>query len=307
MGVVRMIVKITKTGVYDLPMADYHSQCTDTLVMGSSDAVLLANSTPAHLRASWDEEDESSKQADMGKIAHALLLEPFLSNSSIVVIEADDWRKKATQELRDDARASGKTPILSRDYDRAHKIVRAVMANSVAAELLREGQAEKSWFAKDEKTGLYKKCRPDFFNTDRIIIDIKTVASASPEFLKRRVYDGGWFQQAPWYCEVVELVERAPAKGYCWIIVEQEPPYAVVIRKPLDNVLMHGHRLNQQAFALFARCAASDYWPAYGDEVEELGLPDFAYYRLEESAVREDARGMDAARWGRALETTPFG
>lgn len=298
--------KITQSGRYDLTMDEYHGQPADTLSMSSSDAILLNGATPAHLRAAWLEENDNSKASDLGTIIHSLILEPHRTEKAVVVVRANDWRTKAAQEMREGARVLGKTPILEHELGAAHDAVQAVMDHHVAAELLREGDAEQSWFAKDKATGLYLKCRPDFFTKSRIIIDIKTVASASPEFLMRRVYDGGWFQQAPWYCDVVERVDRLPAEGYCWICVEQKPPHAVVVRKPPYAALMHGHRLNQQAFATFAKCAAENNWPAYSEEIEELGLPDFAYYRLEESALRSEGRGMEAVKLAREIGANPF-
>lgn len=302
-----MMALVTKTGVYDLTMAQYHGQPADALCMGSSDAVILTNATPAHLQAAWHEDDDGSKASDLGTVIHALILEPHRADKQLAVVSADDWRTKAARELREDARARGRTPILEKDLDGARNAVQCVMDHPVAAQLLSEGQAERSWFAKDKTTGLYKKCRPDFFTTGRVIVDVKSVASCAPEFLQRRVFDGGWFQQAPWYCDVVERVDGAPANGYCWICVEQRPPHAVVVRRPPDTVLMHGHRLNQEAFATFARCVATNSWPAYGEEIEDLSLPSFALFRLEEAAVATEARGMEAVTYSRQTGASPFG
>lgn len=298
---------VTKSGVYDLTMDEYHGQPCDKLCMGSSDAVLLTNSTPAHLRASWTEEDDDNKASDLGTIIHTLILEPHRAEKQLVIVNADNWRSKAAQEQRDEARMRGRTPILEKDLDGARNAVQCVMDHPVAAALLAEGAAEKSWFARDEATGLYKKCRPDFFTSQRIIVDVKSVASCAPDFLQRRVYDGGWFQRAPWYCDVVERVDGAPAKGYCWICVEQKAPHAVVVRKPPDTILMHGHRLNQEAFALFAKCVATNSWPAYGNDIEDLTLPSFALYRLEETAVAAEAKGMEAVTYSRQTGASPFG
>lgn len=298
---------VTKTGIYDLTMDQYHGQPADALCMGSSDAVILTNATPAHLQASWLDDSDDSKASDLGTIIHTLILEPHRAEKQLAIVQADDWRTKVAREQRDDARARGMTPILEKDLDGAHAAVRAVMEHPIAGQLLSDGKAEQSYFAKDEKTGLYRKCRPDFYTSSRIIVDVKSVTSASPEFLQRRVYDGGWFQQAPWYCDVVERVESKPAQGYCWICVEQKAPNAVVVRRPPDTVLMHGHRLNEEAFALFAKCVAEKHWPAYGDEIEDLSLPSFALYRLEETAVAAEAKGMEAVRYSRETGASPFG
>jgi hypothetical protein len=299
---------ITKSGVYDLPMAEYRGQPADAMSMASSDAITLTDSTPAHLQASWAYDGDDSKEADLGTIIHTLILEPHRKASAIEIIDAADWRSKAAQEARDAARAAGKTPILPKHVKQVEGAVAAVRAHPVAAALLSKGKAEQSWFAKDKTTGLYLKARTDFFTEDRIILDVKSVASASPEFLQRRVYDGGWFQQSPWYCDVVERVDGSPAKGYAWIIVEQKPPHSVVIRRPDANTLMHGHRLNQKAFATFARCVKENQWPSWSDSVEDLTLPTFAMYRLEEDGVKDETakRGLEALAWHEQTGAHPF-
>lgn len=300
---------ITKSGVYDLTMAEYRGQPADALSVAASDAILLTDSTPAHVKASWAEEDEGSKEADLGSLIHTLILEPHRKDKAVVVIDADSFMTKIAREQRDGARAAGKIPVLTKHLKQAEGAVAAVRAHPVASALLAKGHAEQSWFAQDKATGLYRKARTDFFNAQRIIVDIKTVGSASPDFIQRRVYDGGWFQQAPWHCDVVERVEGQPAAGYCWVIVEQKPPHCVVVRKPTDTVLMHGHRLNQRAIEIFDRCNKTGQWPGYSDAIEELNLPTFAMFRLEEAGVADETnpkRGLEALAWHEQTGAHPF-
>jgi hypothetical protein len=289
-------------------MAEYRGQPADAISMASSDAMTLTDSTPAHLQAKWADDSDDSKEADLGTIIHTLILEPHRKEASIAIIDAADWKTKAAQTARDDARAAGLTPILPKHLKQAEGAVAAVAAHPVAAQLLSKGAAEQSWFAKDKATGLYLKARTDFFTTDRIILDLKSVASAAPDFLQRRVYDGGWFQQSPWYCDVVERVDGSPAKGYAWIIVEQKPPHSVVVRMPTNTMLAHGHRLNQRAFATFAQCVKRNEWPSYSQTVEELGLPSFALFRLEEDDQESGGvkRGLEALAWHEQTGAHPF-
>ena len=298
---------ITTSGVYDLDMATYRGQPADAMSMASSDAVILTETTPAHLRAAWADTEDNSKEADLGTLIHALVLEPHRKHGLIAEIDAADYKTKAAQEARDAAREAGKIPVLPKHLKQAEGAVQAVRNHPVAAALLAEGEAEQSWFAKDRATGLYLKCRPDFFTRKRIIVDIKSVASAAPDFLQRRVYDGRWFQQAPWYCDVVERVDGKPAAGYCWLVVEQKPPHSVVIRRPPDTVLMHGHRLNQQAIATMARCVATDQWPSWSDTIEDLSLPSYAMFRLEEDGVVNEGKDrMAALRWSEETGANVF-
>lgn len=301
-------MKITASGVYDLPMSAYRGQPADAMSMASSDAVILTESTPAHLQAAWADDSDDSKEADLGTLIHALILEPHRKDKMLAVIDAEDFKTKDARQKRDDARAAGLLPVLPKHLAQAEGAVAAVKRHPVAAQLLAEGDAERSWFAKDKATGLYLKARPDFFTKGRVILDIKSVASAAPDFLQRRVYDGCWFMQAPWYCDVVERVDGRPAAGYAWIVVEQKPPHSVVIRKPTDTMLMHGHRLNQKAFATFAQCVKTGQWPSYSTSIEDLSLPTFALYRLEEEGLADEQkpkRGLEALAWAEQTGADP--
>src|SRR3972149_5802627 len=55
-------------------------------------------------------EHEDSERFDLGRAAHAYLLE---GESGFAIIEAADWRTKAAKEARDAARAAGKIPLLA--------------------------------------------------------------------------------------------------------------------------------------------------------------------------------------------------
>lgn len=298
---------IKASGVYDLTMAQYRGQPADAMSLSASDAILLGNYTPAHLKASWAEEaeDDGSSASDFGTLIHTMILEPHLAPGAVVVVNADDWRKKDAQEARNAAREAGKLPVLAKDYDRAAMAVLAVARHPLATALLKDGKAEQSWFAKDKDTGLYRKARPDFYTSGRVLVDIKTVASAHPDFLQRRVYDGGWFQQAPFHCDVAERVEGSPVRGYCWLIVEQKPPHAVVVRRPTDTILMHGDRLNKAAWATFAKCVKTDQWPAWEETLEDLALPTYAFYRLEDEAVNKPNKGLEALAWAEQTGADP--
>lgn len=259
-----------------------------------------------HLRASWDEPEERNRKVTLGVAAHILALEPARAHTAIAIVKADDWRTKAAKDAADRAMNEGKTPLLEKDFERAGRVVEALRAHPVAGPLLARGSVEQSYFARDLATGVWIKARPDLFTPDEALIDVKTVGSAHPDFIKRRIFDGGWYQQAPFHCDVVTRVLGHQPSDYLWVIVEQEPPHAVIVRRPDAGALAAGQRKNEEALRLFARCVKTGSWPGYPDAIEEIGLPDYAHYRLEEEALAP-ARGMEAARLGVELNVNPFG
>jgi hypothetical protein len=302
------MTKIMLNGVYDLSMAQYRGQPADGMSMSASDAIILANATPAHLKAAWEEPEERELRANMGTAIHVLALEPLRASSAIAVIASDSFRTKVAKEEAEAALAAGKVPLLTEMYDRACAAARAIWASEDAGPLLAGGTPEQSYFA---RTGsIWRKCRPDLVNGAGAIIDIKSVGSAHQDFIRRRIYDGGWYMQAPFHCDVVERVLGAPPSDYLWICVEQDPPHAVKVYRPTVGTLAEGQRKNFRAISTFINCVHTGRWPAYAPGIDEISLPDFAHYKLEEEALERDAppaAGFEAARLGRELNASPFG
>lgn len=302
---------ITAPGVYDLTLDQYLGQSADTWSFSSSDAQVVAGLeplTPAHLRAKWAEPRRRARNADFGTAIHCMVLEPLRTSSQVVVIDAANYKKDKPAAEADAVLAEGRTPLLIADYERAKVVADKVLHHPRIGKWLSAGLAEHSFFAKDEKCGIYLKARPDFFTRDRILLDLKSVGCASNKFIKNRITDGGWFMQAPWYCDVVERVQHEPPEDYFWICIEQDEPHAIRIIRPPAGTLAIGASENAKALTVFAECARTNKWPEYADEIEtDLGLNDFAHYRLAEAEDAPPARGMEAARLGRELSTNPFG
>jgi hypothetical protein len=280
---------ITAPGCYPLSMADYRRSdiCAGALSLSSSDAVILIDDTPAHLKVSWSEVRTANRKADIGTVIHTLALEPLRHESAITIIDAPDFKKHATQDARDEAIAAGKTPILIDDYATAKTAMHALMEHPDCGPLLTAGKVEHGFFARHE-SGIWTKARPDQFTPDEIIVDIKTVGSVQDEFIRRRIYDGHWYIQAPFHADVVARVLGHQPKDYLWLCVEQKPPHAIKVVRPARSTMEAGGRKIAEAIATFAACARTGEWPAYPAGIRELGLPDFAHYRLEEQALAEN-------------------
>lgn len=280
-------MKITANGVYDLPMRLYRGQPADALSLSASDAIKLMESTPLHLRQSWLEPEKRDHRANMGTAIHCLLLEPLRKGAAIKVIEAPDFKTKAAREAADEALDAGMVPLLVETFERAMTAVDAVRSHQGAAELLDSGIPEQCYFAKHQ-SGVYVKARPDLVNGAGIIVDIKSVGDANPEFIRRRIYDGSWYTQSVFHCDVYERVTGRQPADYLWICVEQKPPHAVAVYRPSRDAMVAGARKNAAAIETFAECARTGVWPGYPTGVRELGLPDFAHYKLEEEALNGD-------------------
>src|SRR6185369_15379385 len=143
-------------------MAEYRGQPTDGWSFASSDAQVVAGIEPltlAHLKASWNEAKKRARKADFGTAVHALVLEPFRSDSQIVVIDAANYKKDKPAAEADAAIAEGKTPLLIKDYERAKVVAARIIEHPRIGKWLDRGVIEQSFFAKDS-AGPWWKARP---------------------------------------------------------------------------------------------------------------------------------------------------
>jgi len=94
-----------------------------------------------------------------GTLVHTAVLEPDELRNRYDL--APDRRTKAGKELAAEMESKGITPVSAADMDAALAMAGAVRSHQAAAELLRDGQAEQSFWWDDADTGMRCKCRPD--------------------------------------------------------------------------------------------------------------------------------------------------
>jgi len=116
-------------GMLEISAADYHADLVgERPALSSSIARILVGRSPAHARAAHpklnpDWQPDHDEKFDTGTIVHQLLLD---EHAQVEVCDFPDWRKAAAQEQRDQARAAGRTPLLTKDWENAQEIAAAV-------------------------------------------------------------------------------------------------------------------------------------------------------------------------------------
>jgi hypothetical protein len=145
------------------------------------------------------------KTFDFGDAMHAICLEPDRLKSEFVVMPEINGRTNAGKEEKADFLEANKNHkiLTSAEYKQLKLMFESVMAHMPARKLIEaEGIAERSYFWKDENTGLDCKCRPDkYLQGQSLIVDVKT----APELSKFHysVDDYRYYVQDPWYCDGV--------------------------------------------------------------------------------------------------------
>lgn len=244
--------------VYDLPETVYHA---GPELSASGAKTLLDN--PAKYAHQCAHPKPATDSMDAGSVAHRLTLH---AGAGITIVDAYDWRRRADQERRDQAREAGQVVIHRGQLAAAARIARAVRSHPLAGDLLAEGNPEVSIYWDEQVTIGWRthtvpcRARADWMR-DGLIIDLKTTSRGTSEkALQRTVIDYGYHISAAHYLRGVEQVSGARPE-FWFIFVDTEPPHTVSVHRLDDRLLAVGEERILTAYETWAACDASGSWP----------------------------------------------
>lgn len=278
---------VTEPGVYDLPPDVYHADPTpDGSLSVSGARLLLPPSCPAKYAWQRNHPQQPTPEFDIGHAAHTLGLGV---GPDLLLVDAKDWRTKAAQAQRDEARANGYVPLLKADYEAVNGMATVLRDNPHVGPLFGgAGLAEKSLFWIDEETGIWCRARPDwmpYMGRDErraIIIDYKTSKSAYPGLFGKAADEYGYHMQAAWYMDGVKALGLADDVAFVFVVQEKTPPYLVSVDELDAPSLRVGADRNRKARQIYRDCTDSGVWPGYSQDVELVSLPPWALRRHEQ-------------------------
>lgn len=243
--------------------------------LSSGAAFRAVTQSPLHARYYQTEVRDGSKVADVGTIAHRILLEGH--EDDIVLVDAEDWRTKDARTARDEAYAEGKTPLLLKQIDGIRAMVdsaKVFIETTELAGVLGTGHAEVTvtW----EENGVQCKARPDYLKckTGRKNhpgesawhISVKTTSStAAPAIWTRRQltplgYDFGlMFYRRGLLANGMDVEHRI-------LVIEQQPPYgcALIALEPAKAAIAESYVT--EALKIWKACQASGAYPGYSSQ-----------------------------------------
>ncbi|AHH20765.1 hypothetical protein NONO_c59890 [Nocardia nova SH22a] len=270
-----LVAAPTAPGLYpDLPEDVYHGDPNSLSSTGVRQ--LLKPGGPAKFRYS---EPQHNDDFDIGIAAHTLLLG---TGAGIVVVDAKTWQSSAAKAARAQARAEGKVPLLTAQYDATKAMVDAAMSRPEIAELFPgapEGVAELSAYAIDPVTWVLLRARFDYivFMSDRRVRvrDYKTAKDASPRGFERAAADHGYHIQFAHYVRVLEALGYV-VEEFLFVAQEKTPPYLPSVHEFDTAALRSGQEEVTAGARIFAACRDRDEWPGYGSQTNQMSLPGWA-------------------------------
>lgn len=279
-----------KPGIHIVSADAYHADPCIEPSLSSSIAKLICNDSPlhawtAHPRLNPAAINEESERFDIGTIAHALILE---GEQVAEILKYPDWRTKEARAARDEARASGKYPILEKNWADIQAMLKAFdqQAAHFKEELFVNGEPEQTliW---QEDNGVWCRARLDWLSHDRKrIVDYKTTgATANPEVVSRTLFDNGYDIQEAFYRRGVNRLFGIDPK-FRFIYQETTAPYAVSILACGPDIQMLAEKKVMFAIEVFGDCLKTDTWPGFPVQTCYADLPEWR----EQSWLQKESR-----------------
>lgn len=306
---------ILPAGIHpNVPAEAYHADPCEAPSLSSSVAAEIVARSPlhgwaSHPRLNPDFEPEEARQLDLGSVAHELLLG---RGRGIAVLDFPDWRTKAAKEARDEARASGKTPILQAQFDHASKMVAAAHRQLKAVQGCHEffgeqGRAELVlvWAI----GGLWYRAMLDWISADgRTVLDFKSTTNANPEHLGRKIAAEHLDLRASHYMRGLDMLDapRAGRRKFFWVFQEVAPPYGLAVVERTAVFAGMGDRKLTAADYAWRDGMTKNRWPGYPPIVHQPDYPPYLENTWLDREVRDNERRVAAdATLAAMLENSP--
>ncbi|MCS4277920.1 hypothetical protein M2390_003136 [Mycetocola sp. BIGb0189] len=261
------------TLIPEMPEAEYHAHSA----LSSTGARQLLSS-PAKYHYGLTHPRKDTAAFDAGTIIHTKVLG---TGAGIKVLEFDNYRTKAAQIERDEAREVGLVPMLAHEIAPLEAIAESVLAHPLARVLFeKEGTPEMSLFGTDPATGADVRCRFDYYAD--IAVDLKTTATdASPSGFMKTAASYGYDVQEAHYRDTRGFVTGDRGE-FVFVVVEKEAPYLVCVHQLDQDFREIGEAKARKAREIYARCLETGVWPGYPEEVHLIQPPVWAVYEYQE-------------------------
>lgn len=237
----------------------------------------IINGTPAHYKAYLDRKEESTSAMKLGTVIHKAILEPQLFEKEFIckpegmnfaTIDSKAWKQASER--------SGMQIVAFDDFHMIREIQKNFRTDPKLRQLFSGGAVEQSYFWKDEASGVFCKCRPDYFDGTRVI-DIKTAESASPKAFQHSIGKYGYHHQSAFYLDGLSQLTEKRLTDFIHVVIEKEAPYSVAIYVLDDASLDRARDDLRDAISTVAHCQKTDVWPGYSSEVQTMNLPHYMW------------------------------
>jgi len=234
-----------------------------------------------------------------GSAFHTFILEPHLFDKEYIV-EPETLKLPKVGLLRDLGRPEYDKQKSERDYVSLQNKIRleefeaqadgkitlttdqmltllamrdALQKHPTAMQLVTGATYEQSYFWQDKESGLIVKARPDIIH-DNMIVDLKTIADASPSNFQRSMVSGGYHVQGAVIRDGIRALTGQDIPNVINIAVQTSYPYSIGIYIIDEYALEQGREEYKQLLVDIKSAFVNNNFPDY--EVQTVSLPTWA-------------------------------
>jgi hypothetical protein len=218
----------------------------------------------AALAAKGKETEEDRKRFIVGSGLHSVILEG--KSLTDLYAQKPDGMSFATKEGKA-WRAEQTLPVIDAEQVAQIQGMASAINNHPLAKAVLDSCQHREVPLQADVEGVLCRGLVDALGRDRsgngIIVDLKSSRDASPKEFKRTVewtlhYD----LQAQWYKELARNCDHGDC-SFLWVVVENEPPHAVMVYQQGPELVESGNRKLLQVLTTYKECVASGVWSGY--------------------------------------------
>ena len=241
--------------------------------------------------------DESEKDSYLqGCLFHCMKLEPHRVAEVYVKNEGLNKNKKGNDiALRRGSKAydewAEKNPrkklISKRMWEECERMVSMMDANRLVASLFsKPGYAECSFVMQCQQTGVWIRCRPDFWHKTQsaTVIDLKTCGSlkASPKKFPWEAFEYHYHVSGALTLDIIEKVTGRRPDRYLYVAVEKPWPHRSAVWEVTPKGIQTGRNYYKNRIRMFELCKQTGYYPTYVPADSRIKEDPFEYFRFVE-------------------------
>ncbi|MGJ5032255.1 PD-(D/E)XK nuclease-like domain-containing protein [Bradyrhizobium sp. HKCCYLS2038] len=243
--------------------------------------------SPAHYKFGLRKE---TKPFDFGHACHLAILQPN-EFEQMVVRGPEDRRGNKWKDVAEICKVDKKLLLTSGDYDGVLTVRDTVHADPWVNSIITGGDGvnEASGYWIDQDTGELCRCRPDRYRRDlKLILDVKTAASAHPDAFAKSVVNYGYHAQEAFYTDGWQACGQQ-VDAFAFLSFEKEPPYAFAVYELPPSIVEEGRAVMRKALNTYADCRKANRWPSYGEGVQELSFKRWNYRLTQAPEALDEA------------------
>ena len=263
--------------VSDMPADIYHAHDS-----ASSSGLRLLLRSPDHFKNG--EEKDQTRAMVLGSALHMACLEPDIFYDTYTLLRSSENRM--TSEYKEAKKEFGEEYVLVKpEIEKIEGMAKSLRVSKKLNYWLYDNDyshKELSGFAIDPETGLMCRHRFDAIIIGDVAIDLKTTTDARKPAFEKKILDFGYHIQAAFYADQYNWITGEKIEKFIFAAIETSAPYALKVYELEQDSMEAGRKKYRQALNEYAQCKASDTWPSYDQEIQTIGIPQWA---LEKDAI----------------------